>query len=338
MSEYIRRGRSSNSVDASMIRATAAPEGQGALRERLQRAYCEHLTVPAGTETQLAAALRETLRRPGNLIRAELSVQVAAAYGLEDSAGEQLAIALEYFHTASLLFDDLPSMDDAVHRRGAVCLHQLYGEGTAILAALTLINRAYSMVWSSMQDLTAANRRFASAYVEQQLGLNGILNGQSRDLHFADADESSSSAQQIALEKTASLIRLPIVLPAIMGGASATECNLLDRLAKFWGLAYQALDDLKDIQREEQQTGKTAGRDQALHRPNAALELGTEATVTRLHRLDRLAERTVQRLTGLNPALHFFHQVSERFDADTRETLQRSRETLPRSQGAACCF
>ncbi len=302
---------------------------------RLRHAYREHLSIPAAVQPQLADALRETLRRPGNLVRAELAFQVALVYGLHEAPAEHLSTALEYFHTASLLFDDLPSMDDAVHRRGALCIHQIYGEGTAILSALALVNRAYALIWSAMQDLSTPVRRQASEYLECYLGLNGILDGQSRDLHFASSEAEPSTSQQIALEKTSSLIRLPLVLPAIMGGASAQECNLLHRLAKLWGLGYQALDDLKDVLREQHHTGKTTGRDELLARPNVALELGIEATVSRLHRLAELSGQVISRLTAIRPALLFLQKVSARFDAELQTTMEDSL-TLQHAEGVPC--
>ena len=154
------------------------------LLARLRQAYRDHLPLPDGAEPHLAGALRETLRRPGNLVRAELAFQVARVYGIEEAGAEQLSVALEYFHTASLLFDDLPSMDDATHRRGAVCIHHLFGEGTAVLSALALINRAYALAWAAMGDRPAANRQAAAQHLERYLGLNGILDGQSRDIHY----------------------------------------------------------------------------------------------------------------------------------------------------------
>ena len=51
---------------------------------------------------------------------------------------KDLAIALEYFHTASLVFDDLPCMDNALERRGVPCVHFAFGEAGAILTALAL--------------------------------------------------------------------------------------------------------------------------------------------------------------------------------------------------------
>ena len=294
------------------------------LLARLRLSYRQRLPIPATVQPELAGVLRETLRRPGNLVRAELAYRVALVYGLNEEAGEQLATALEYFHTASLIFDDLPSMDDATHRRGAICIHQTFGEGTAILGALALINRAYALIWAAMQDLATPVRKRASAYLECYLGLSGVLDGQSRDLHFASAGGRPGVSQQIALEKTSSLIRLPLVLPALMGGASSAETNLLHRLAKLWGLGYQALDDLKDVLRQEHQTGKTTGRDELLVRPNVALELGIAVTVKRLQRLAGLAEWVITRLTQIRPALTFLSTISARFDDELRTTVEDS--------------
>ena len=43
-------------------------------------------------------------------------------------------MAVEFLHTSSLIFDDLPAMDDADLRRGKVALQLVFGEATAILA------------------------------------------------------------------------------------------------------------------------------------------------------------------------------------------------------------
>ena len=301
-----------------------------ALRGRLHEAFRKQLPVPVTVESSLAGALLATLQHPGSLFRAELTFGIAAVYGLPAIDGERLAIALEYFHTASLIFDDLPSMDDATYRRGAICLHQLYGEGTAILAALALINRAYALSWQVMQAADPVNGRAAAEYLERYLGLCGILDGQSRDLHFGTKGADLYTSQQIALEKTASLIRLPMVLPAILGGAPAEQRHLLHRLAKFWGLSYQALDDLKDVLKGPQETGKTTRRDELLHRPNVALELGTEQAIARQRHLSGIARRLITRLERLNPELGLLQEVSARFDAETDATL----EECP---GIACC-
>src|SRR5579862_2795849 len=137
------------------------------MRSRLRHAFHAGMALPPGTEPHLAGALRDTLHHPGSMVRAELAFRIACAFGLPDDRSEQLAIAIEYFHTASLLFDDLPSMDDAQLRRGALCAHHVHGEGAAILAALALINRAYSLVWKSVSGLSPEVQSAGLTYLER---------------------------------------------------------------------------------------------------------------------------------------------------------------------------
>lgn len=275
----------------------------GRLQDRLRIAFEREFHIPANTERHLAEALSETLQRSGNFIRAQIAYSVARAHGSPDESSLQLAIALEYFHTASLLFDDLPSMDDATHRRGAMCVHQLYGEGAGILSALGLINRAYALLWQAAAQSAPARQAAALRYVESHLGLGGLLNGQSHDLHYSELPLAERSPQKIAMGKTVSLIRLSLVLPAMLGAAPPRVIRLLDRLAIFWGLAYQALDDLKDVLHEDARAGKTTARDNLLDRPNLALTLGASATIERLQKLVRFSARCVSRLQNLAPSL-----------------------------------
>ena len=114
------------------------------------QAFSAGLPLPAALDPHLEEALRHVLDNPGSLIRPRMIYQMATAYGLQHDSAKDLAIALEYFHTASLLFDDLPCMDNATERRGVPCVHLAYGEAGAILAALALINRAYAMSWRAV--------------------------------------------------------------------------------------------------------------------------------------------------------------------------------------------
>ena len=295
------------------------------LQIRLTSAFQKSFIIPVDTERHLAEALAETLQRPGNFIRAELAYSVARACRLKEENAQGLAIAMEYFHTASLLFDDLPSMDNATHRRGALCVHHLYGEGATILAALGLVNRAYALLWRAVVTAPAAGQVSALAYVEKYLGLGGLLNGQSQDIHYSQLVLSQRVPQQIAMGKTVSLIRLSLALPAIVGGADSREIRLLDRLAIVWGLAYQALDDLKDILRGNDQAGKTTARDSLLDRPNLALTLGRESTEYRLRRFVQLGNNIVRRLQRLNASLSCLSVIGERFQIEIRDM---SKETL----------
>jgi Polyprenyl synthetase len=92
-------------------------------RTRLIRAFTDHLPPPATLEPHLKEALRRVSQNPGGLRRPEIATEAALVYEVPQAIATDVAIALEYFHTASLLFDDLPAMGDAVERRGIPCVH-----------------------------------------------------------------------------------------------------------------------------------------------------------------------------------------------------------------------
>jgi geranylgeranyl pyrophosphate synthase len=290
-----------------------------ALKDRLLQAFTSSLPLPDGTESQLLGALSQTLRSPGSLVRAQLVYQVASAYQLEDGDAQDLATAVEYFHTASLLFDDLPCMDNAEQRRGEPCVHQVYGEAAAILAALGLINRAYALLWRALAACPPQRQSAALGYVEKHLGVEGLLNGQSQDLNYAALFHDGLSSERVALSKTVSLIRLSLVVPGLAGGAEGVEVQMLERLAAFWGLSYQILDDLKDVLQGPDQSGKTAARDATLNRPNVALALGAKNALLRIERFMRLGNRVLARLTRLRPSLSFLEELPLRFREEIAE-------------------
>jgi geranylgeranyl pyrophosphate synthase len=282
-------------------------------KTQLRSSFLSFLPLGPDTEQHLAGALSETLQHPGSMVRAELAYRVARSYGFPVDGSERLAISVEYFHTASLLFDDLPCMDNAAHRRGAPCVHNLFGEGAAILAALALINRAYALMWKTFSSIPIETQQAALGYVERNLGIAGLLNGQSRDLYYSRSPQDSRASQQIALEKTVPLIRLSLVLPAIVGGAPSEELHALERLAAFWGLSYQTLDDLKDVLHLADEGGKTVARDAALNRPNMALTIGITNSFRRVERLMDIGDRIISQLTRRQPPLSFLNETRERF-------------------------
>ncbi len=289
---------------------------------RLKKAFTERMPLPPALEPHLRQALGRVLENPGSLIRPEIALEIARGYGLAEGPATDLAIGLEYFHTASLLFDDLPAMDDATERRGAQCVHVDFGDAGAILAALALVNRAYALTWRAVAAGPVERQRHALEYVERHLGVDGLLNGQSMDLHYASLPHDQRTTERTAIGKTVSLIRLTLVLPALIGGASENELHLLERIALFWGLSYQIIDDLKDVFQSLSESGKTPSRDLALGRPNLALTLGVERALERMHRLMRLGDRTLDRLIGLRPGVWFLRGVRAELGEEAMQLTQ----------------
>jgi geranylgeranyl pyrophosphate synthase len=293
-----------------------------------RKAFSNSLPLPAATDPHFEGAIRSVLGNPGSLVRPRLIDEMAAAYGLPAPNAEQIAVALEYFHTASLLFDDLPCMDNALERRGAPCAHLLFGEEGAILTALALINRAYALIWRAVSGASPSRQVPALAFIEQCLGVEGLLNGQSLDLHFSALPRTCQATEHVARGKTVSLVRLTLVLPAMLGGARARELQLIERISLFWGLSYQTVDDLKDVLQSAAQTGKTSSRDALLGRPNLASVIGIEAAVERLRRLLRLGDKALGALLMLRPELNLLQKLRVRLEEELAEIMNDSGALL----------
>ncbi|MGA8087799.1 MAG: polyprenyl synthetase family protein [Terracidiphilus sp.] len=285
----------------------------------LKESFRTSLPLPSLLDPGFEEALRHVLSASGSMVRPRMVLRLSAAYDLDLESAHNVAIALEYFHTASLIFDDLPCMDNALQRRGVPCVHIEFDESTAILTALALINRAYALIWRAIAVCPRNVQPHVMTYIEKRLGVDGLLNGQSLDLRYSTLPHTRETTERIALGKTVSLIRLTLVVPAMLGGAPAREIQLLERVAVCWGLAYQAIDDLKDVLQSATETGKTSARDDLLDRPNIASAIGICAAVERLERLLHIGDLTLRRLLVRRPALSFLSKLRSDLEAELRQ-------------------
>jgi geranylgeranyl diphosphate synthase, type II len=297
-----------------------------ATMRRLLAAFKDGLPVSQRVESTLGGAIEYLLDHPGSMVRPRIVHRLASAYGIKEQAATDLATALEYFHTASLVFDDLPCMDNATMRRGASCVHVEYGEASAILAALALINRAYALAWRAIASCPPSHQKDAQVYLEQHLGTEGLLNGQSLDLNYFKLPHTVYSTERVAQGKTVSLISLTLVLPAMAGGATPRELQLLHRISSCWGLSYQIVDDLKDVLESSASSGKTAARDEFLGRPNMVLAIGVGGAMNRLLRLLHLGDWSLRMLIKIRPSLSFL--------GDFRATLKDELDRVIEGTGA----
>lgn len=275
--------------------------------ESLAAALPRHAPAAAVMEPRLAAALRQVLGRPGKLLRAGLTFAGARRAGLRRGEAEKLASAVEYFHAASLVLDDLPCMDDATWRRGLPCVHRQHGEATAILTALALINRAYALVAEALAAQPRGVRGRAWAAVERSLGVAGLVGGQAWDLAFAATERPARLVSRIAEQKTGALFALAVLLPAELARPDVVERRALRALCVYWGQLFQISDDLRDVLASTYEAGKTTGRDAALARPNLVLALGMPAARRRIGRLAAQAERALAVLEHRGGARRWGH-------------------------------
>ena len=216
----------------------------------------------AGRSPEVAAAVEDSLFAPAKRIRPVLALLVSDLFRGDPAAALPAACAVEMVHTASLVLDDLPAMDDATSRRGRPACHVLHGQANAILAAFALLSRAYEILAEGWPGAPAAATRAAIARdLGRAVGMDGMVAGQARDLSMAGRALDFATLEFIHSRKTGALFTASAALGAAAAGASAAETSSVVAYAKNLGLAFQVVDDLIDATGSAEEAGKDVGKD-----------------------------------------------------------------------------
>jgi len=208
----------------------------------------------------LTDAVREACLGRGKRVRPLLAMLSAAHFGGRDLAALDFGCALELVHTASLILDDLPCMDDAEMRRGRPTLHRRFGEDTAVLSAIGLLNQAYAVI-AGDRELPAETRLSLNLLLSECVGFDGLVTGQIRDLREPEHLRDEAALTSLNHQKTSVLFVAALVGGALIAGADRTAQAAARTFASRLGLAFQLFDDLQDSTSTLEAMGKDACQD-----------------------------------------------------------------------------
>jgi geranylgeranyl diphosphate synthase, type II len=232
------------------------------------------LPPPEQPPGDLHRAMRHTLMAPGKRVRALLTLFAERCCGGLDTHGLSAACALEMVHAASLILDDLPAMDNASLRRGLPANHCVFGEATAILAAIALLNRAYGVIAEDAVLSPPVRVRLAKI-LSHAVGSDGLVAGQEQDLKWSPGRATKEDVALVHARKTAALFSAAAEMGAVTASADEAQIALLGRFGEKLGLAFQILDDLVDATASRDSAGKDVAQDGG--RPSLVLTIGLEA-------------------------------------------------------------
>jgi geranylgeranyl pyrophosphate synthase len=247
--------------------------------------------VPSDS-SPLSAAMRAALLSPGKRIRALVALGAGLLFRGPEGPLLDYAASVEAVHAASLVFDDLPCMDDATLRRGSPALHVVHGESTAILAAISLLNRAFEIL-AVARGVPPAVRARLVRELAWACGEEGSCRGQQADLQSDPRKAGLEDLERIHALKTGALFVAAARGGAIAARASEEEIEAVSRYAKNLGLAFQIIDDLLEDSGQDV-TGKKAHGEG--HRANFARILGRETARTIAGELTEAAAESISSL------------------------------------------
>ena len=255
--------------------------------EALLQAY---LPKEEGYQRTILEAMNYSVMAGGKRLRPMMMQEAYIMFGGTSQAIGPFMVALEMIHTYSLVHDDLPAMDNDLYRRGKKTTHHVYGEAMGILAGDALLNFAYETAAKSFL-LEPENVNIGKALIKlsQKAGVYGMVGGQVVDVEAEKKQEviTKEKLDFIHHNKTAALIEAALAVGAILSGASDTEVQKLELVARKIGLAFQIQDDILDVTGDQKELGKSIGKD--------ALE--GKATYVSMNGLETAAEK-VRELTG----------------------------------------
>lgn len=187
----------------------------------------------------------------GRRWRPLLALAGAEAAGVNPAGVMGVAVALELTHTASLVLDDLPCMDDSESRRGQVATHRLVGQAGTILVAIGMLGRAVQLLGEAPHGGAAL-----AADWGRTVGFEGMAGGQAVDL--AQSGAARAAARRLFRAKTTALASFALGAGARAGGAPGGTVDALARFGRDLGWAYQLADDVADAG-EDHAAGRAAG-------------------------------------------------------------------------------
>ena len=160
----------------------------------------------------------------------------------------KLAAAVEMIHSATLMHDDI--IDNSLMRRGKKTSHIVWGNSAAILVGDFLFATAFQCM-TSCQDTKVLD------YLSRVSGL--IIEGEIKQLN-QEEDLKFEDYIDIISAKTAALFEASCVTAGLLDQATP-HIEALKDFGKYFGLAFQMIDDVLDYFGDPKDMKKNIGQD-----------------------------------------------------------------------------
>ena len=267
----------------------------------------KYLPKESGYQKTVMEAMNYSFLAGGKRLRPMLMQETYRLFGGSSDIIEPFMAAIEMIHTYSLIHDDLPAMDNDDYRRGRKTTHVVYGEAMGILAGDALLNFAFETACKGlMQDVGNPAVARAVQILAQKAGIYGMLGGQVVDVESEGQPLEREKLDFIYDLKTGALIEASMLIGAVLAGASEKEQQVILRVAKDVGLAFQIQDDILDVTSDMETLGKPIGSDEKNHKT-------TYVTIRGLAQaqkdVEKISERALEGVASLSEENVFLNEL-----------------------------
>lgn len=187
----------------------------------------------------------------GKRLRPMLTIAAARMCGYDGHHHIDLATAVEFMHTATLLHDDV--VDESDLRRGRRTARLIWGNQASVLVGDYLLGQAFRIMVTT-GSLEALKVLADAAAV--------IAEGEVMQLAAAHNTSTTEDAYlKVINAKTAALFSAAAEVGAIIAGRNDAEREALESYGRNLGVAFQLVDDALDYSGKQAQLGKSVGDD-----------------------------------------------------------------------------
>ncbi len=230
----------------------ALDKWSGLFAEELQAVDAKILYDTQSEASLIPQIVGHIIASGGKRIRPILTILCAKLCGYD--AGDRhinLAAAIEFFHTATLLHDDV--VDESDLRRGVKTANNIWGNAPSVLVGDFLLGKAFQIL---AQDGSIKILRILSDTSAI------ITEGEVKQLiQISDITTSREKYLEIIASKTAALFTAACQVGAIITDENQEKEGALRDFGQSLGVAFQIVDDALDYSSKEEQLGKTIGDD-----------------------------------------------------------------------------
>ena len=207
----------------------------------------ESLGELLGGQTQAEKLAAEWMARAGKRWRPFLAACAWRALTNDDSDAlpddvRRVAVAVECFHKASLIHDDIEDEDDI--RYGENTMHTEHGIAIALNVGDLLLGDGYRLLTETQASAETKAKLFAAAVA----GHRDLCLGQGRELSWMARPGHMGVDEIIEIfrKKTAPAFEVALRFGAIMAGLDDEVDEVLCEYSRSLGVAYQIRDDIED--------------------------------------------------------------------------------------------
>jgi octaprenyl-diphosphate synthase len=221
------------------------------VRPDMERVNAVIVSRTGSRVTMIPEVANHLISSGGKRVRPMLTIATAALSGYQGSGHVNLAAAVEFMHTATLLHDDVVDTSDM--RRGRVAARLMWGNEASVLVGDFLLGQAFRMM-VEVGSLRALDILSSAAVV--------IAEGEVMQLSAAKNTETNEDEYLAVIRgKTAELFAAACEVGPVIAERPKAEQAACRSYGMNLGIAFQLIDDALDYGGTAASLGKNVGDD-----------------------------------------------------------------------------